>query len=130
MTPRVLVGLLACVCLSLAGAGANAHHSVAGQFDSSKRVAITGTISKVDWINPHIYIHLDVPDEQGNVTAWRLESVPTAMARKAGITSAMLRGDGGKVTADAILARDGTRNLAWLLKLTYEDGHFFQLSGE
>jgi hypothetical protein len=74
--------------------------------------------------------HLDVPDEQGVVTKWRLESVPTAMARKAGITSAMLRGDGSPVTAEAILARDGTQRLAWLVKLTYEDGHFFQLAGQ
>jgi hypothetical protein len=52
------------------------------------------------------------------------------MARKAGITSAMLRGDGSPVTAEAILARDGTQRLAWLVKLTYEDGHFFQLAGQ
>ena len=39
-------------------------------------------------------------------------------------------GQNGKVTADAILARDGTANLAWVLKLTYEDGHYYQLAGE
>jgi hypothetical protein len=123
-----LLAALAAVGLALGTAGA--HHSVAGQFDSARRATITGTISKVDWINPHVYIHMDVADEKGAITTWRLESLPTAMLRKAGLTSEMLKGDGGKVTADAILARDGTRQLAWLLKLTYEDGHHYQLAGE
>lgn len=110
--------------------GASAHHSVAGQFDNSKRTKITGTISKIDWINPHTYIYLDVKDGQGNVTTWRLESLPTAMLRKAGLTSEMLIGGGATVTAEALMARDGSAHLAWLLKLTYEDGHFYQLAGE
>jgi hypothetical protein len=113
-----------------ASAGAAAHHSVAGQFDSAKRTTITGVVSKVDWINPHVYIHMDVADHEGEVTTWRLESLPTAMLRKAGLTSEMIKGGGQKVTAVAIMARNGTPNLAWLLNLTYEDGHEYQLAGE
>lgn len=116
-------------CVLLAG-GVSAHHSVAGQFDMNKRTTITGTVTKVDWINPHIYVHMDVTDDSGAVTAWRLESLPTAMLRKAGLTSQLILGDGGKVTADALLARDGTANLGWLLKLTYADGRVYQLAGE
>jgi len=116
--------------LSLAVAGASAHHSVAGQFDSSKRVQLTGTISEVDWINPHVYIHLDVKDEKGAVAVWRLETLPTAMLRKAGLTKDMIMGGGVAVTVDAYSARDGTQNLAWVLKLTYADGHYYQLAGE
>lgn len=129
MAPRtwLLLGALASIsCVT----GAAAHHSVAGQFDATKRTTITGTITKVDWINPHVYIHMDVPDERGQMTSWRLESLPTAMLRKAGLTSELIRGGGGKVTAEAILARDGTAHLAWVLKLTYEDGHYYQLAGE
>jgi hypothetical protein len=130
MASRLHAGLTA-VALSLAAAStAPAHHSVAGQFDATKRVSLTGVISKIDWINPHTYIHLDVADEHGAVTQWRLASLPTAMLRKAGLTQEMLRGDGAAVTADAILARDGTENLAWLLKITYPDGHYYQLAGE
>jgi hypothetical protein len=114
----------------LGAASALAHHSVAGQFDSSKPVTLTGVISKIDWINPHIYIHLDVTDDKGAVTKWRLASLPTAMLRKAGLTSQMLMADGMKVTANAIQARDGTEHLAWVSKLTYEDGHYYQLAGE
>jgi hypothetical protein len=124
-----VLGALAAVCLGATGT-AFAHHSVAGQFDSSKPVTLTGTISKIDWINPHIYFHLDVKDDKGAVTTWRLETLPTAMMRKVGLTSQLLIADGAKVTANAILARDGTQQLAWVSKLTYEDGHYYQLAGE
>jgi hypothetical protein len=116
--------------LSFTTVTTSAHHSVAGQFDSSKRLELSGTISDVDWINPHVYIHLDVKDEKGAVTAWRLETLPTAMLRKAGLTKDMIIGGGMAVTVDAYLARDGTQNLAWVLKLTYDDGHYYQLAGE
>ena len=122
--------LAALLGLGTAAAQVGAHHSVAGQFDASKRATITGTITKIDWINPHVYIYMDVADDQGQVRSWRLESLPTAMLRKAGLTSEMIKGGGGRVTATTILARDGTDNLAWLLKLTYEDGHEYQLAGE
>jgi uncharacterized protein DUF6152 len=107
-----------------------AHHSVAGQFDATKRTRLTGTITAIEWINPHTYIHLDVKDEQGTITSWRLESLPTAMMHKAGLTKAMIMGDGSPVTADAMVSRDGTRNVAWVMKLTYADGHYYQLAGE
>ena len=116
--------------LSLLCGAANAHHSVAGQFDAAQRTTITGVVSKVDWINPHVYIQIDVPDEKGGVTTWRLESLPTAMLRKAGLTSEMIKGGGQKVTAVALMARNGTPNLGWLLNLTYEDGHEYVLAGE
>lgn len=122
---------VAVVTLLTIGIGsAGAHHSVAGQFDNSKRTKITGTISKIDWINPHTYFYLDVKNDNGEVTTWRLESLPTAMLRKAGLTSEMLLAGGATVTADALMARDGSAHLAWVLKLTYEDGHVFQLAGE
>ena len=127
---RTVLPLLTIGALSLVAAGATAHHSVAGQFDSEKRTTITGVVSKVDWINPHVYIHMDVTDEKGAVTTWRLESLPTAMLRKAGLTSEMIKGNGQKVTAVALMARNGTPNLAWLLNLSYEDGHEYVLAGE
>jgi hypothetical protein len=94
------------------------------------RVALTGVITKVDWINPHTYLYLEVANEDGTTTTWRLESAPTAMLRKARITPDMLMDGGSVVTVDAIVARDGTENLAWLYRIDYPDGHSFQLSGE
>jgi len=124
---------MACVAvtaLPLLSLSVSAHHSVAGQFDAAKRVHLTGKITSVEWINPHTYIHLDVKDEHGDITSWRLESLPTAMMRKAGLTKEMIMGDGSPVTADAIVSRDGTQNVAWVMKLTYADGHYYQLAGE
>jgi Family of unknown function (DUF6152) len=129
MAPKVLSGVVLSVLAVWIGV-VDAHHSVAGVFDNAKRARLTGTITRIEWINPHTYIYLDVKDENGEITTWRLESLPTAMLRKAGLTSQMLMGGGSAVTADALLARDGSAHLAWVLKLTYEDGHFYQLAGE
>lgn len=109
---------------------AAAHHSVTGQYDPERRVELVGVISQVDWINPHTYLYLDVTNDDGSTTTWRLESAPTAMLRKARITPEMLMDDGALVTVDAILARDGTANLAWLYRIDYPDGHSYQLSAE
>jgi hypothetical protein len=115
--------------LAVVAAPLGAHHSVSGQFDYNRQVRLTGTITDIDWINPHIYIHVDVAGENGDVTRWRVSTLPVAMMRRAGITRAMLMGDGRPVELDVILARDGTRNLAWLLTIHYADGHHYQMSG-
>jgi hypothetical protein len=127
---RLLAGAAATLAL-LAVAAVSAHHSVPGQFDVSKPMNLTGTISKVDWINPHIYVHLDVKDGKGAVTTWALATLPTAMMRRSKITRASLTGKPGEVvTIRAVPARDGTRNLGWINKITYADGRFIQLAGQ
>ena len=113
----------------LANAAA-AHHSVTGQFDPTQRVSLQGVIVQVDWINPHTYLHLQVSNEDGSTSTWRLESAPTAMLRKARLTPELLMDGGSTVTVDAIKARDGTENLAWIYRIDYPDGHTYQLSGE
>lgn len=108
---------------------ASAHHSVAGVFDMANPITLEGTISKVDWINPHTYIHLDVTAADGTVTTWAMESIPPAMMRRAGITRQMIEGDVGEaVTIHGLPARDGTQALGYILTITYEDGHYYQLS--
>jgi hypothetical protein len=117
------------VAATLVAAGsASAHHSVSGQYDASKPLTLTGVISKVDWINPHIYLHLDVKDKSGVVTTWTLSTLPTAMMRRAGLTKESLQGQPGEVvTINAIAARDETKKLGWISKITYADGHHVQL---
>ena len=122
--------LILLACGLAVSATAVAHHSVTGQYDPMNRVALTGVITKVDWINPHTYLYLEVANDDGTTTTWRLESAPTAMLRKARITPDMLMDGGSVVTVDAIVARDGTENLAWLYRIDYPDGRSFQLSGE
>ena len=120
-------GLIAAVTLA-AGGIASAHHSLAGQFDIKKTITIEGVVSKVDWVNPHIYVHLDVKDTTGKVATWRLEGVPVAMARKSGLSKTMLQGKGETVTVVAFPARDGTPHLGFIMKITYPDGHFYQFN--
>jgi hypothetical protein len=120
-------GLIAAVTLA-AGGIASAHHSLAGQFDVKKTITIEGVVSKVDWVNPHIYVHLDVKDAAGKVATWRLEGVPVAMARKSGLSKTMLQGNGETVTVVAFPARDGTPHLGFIMKITYPDGHFYQFN--
>ena len=53
-----------------------AHHSFSAEFDNSKPVNIKGTVTKIDWLNPHIWIYLDVTDEAGKVQSWQCEGGP------------------------------------------------------
>ena len=108
-----------------------AHHSVPGQFDVSKPMTLKGVISKIDWINPHIYVHLDVKESDGTTNTWALATLPTAMMRRAGITKDSLQGKSGEeVTINAVPARDGSKHLAWINKITYADGHSFAPTGQ
>jgi hypothetical protein len=127
-----LSSLLIAVTISVAGAAALlAHHSVPGQFDMSKPLTLKGVISKVDWINPHIYVHLAVKETDGTTNTWALATLPTAMMRRAGITRESLQGKAGEeVTINAVPARDGSKHLAWINKITYADGHSFSPTGQ
>jgi hypothetical protein len=129
---RVRFSLATLVALTLLSAVAVlAHHSVAGQFDTSKPMQLKGVISKVDWMNPHSYIYLDVKEPDGSTITWALSTLPTAMMRRAGLTKEALMGNPGEVvTCDALPARDGTKHLGYISKITYADGHFVQLAGQ
>jgi hypothetical protein len=116
-------------CVALAGATLVAHHSVPGQFDTSKPITLKGTVSRIEWINPHIYVHLDVKDEK-ETASWTLGSAPPAMLRSAGLTKEAIAGKPGEVvTIIAYPARDGTKHLGWITRITYEDGHYYLLDG-
>jgi hypothetical protein len=131
MRHRLRSLLVGAALAAMAGATLLAHHSVPGQFDLSKPLTLKGVISKVDWINPHIYIHLDVKDASGTTNTWALATLPTAMMRRAGITRESLQGKPGEeVTINAVPARDGSKHLAWINKITYADGHSFSPTGQ
>jgi hypothetical protein len=121
----------AIVAVVLAVSTTRAHHSVPGQFDVSKPVTLKGVISKVEWINPHVYVQLDVKEPNGTTTTWALSTLPTAMMRRAGLTRETLQGKPGEeVTINAVPARDGSKNLGWINKITYADGHSFSPTGQ
>ena len=128
MKLRFASGAAVLAGLAMAAQFSLAHHSVGGQFDEKHPVIVSGVITKVDWVNPHIYVELNAKDTAApnGVATWRLEGVPVAVARKAGLSKAMLLGDGETVTVQAFPARDGTPHLGFMLRLTYPDGRYFQ----
>jgi Family of unknown function (DUF6152) len=117
LTSRLACGIGAVLLL---GAAVSAHHSLASQFDEGKPLTLQGVITKVEWVNPHVYLHLDVKDKTGTSASWTLETLPPAMLRRGGLRSDML-GKGEMVTVLGYHARNGT-NLAFLRKITFADG--------
>jgi cyclase len=84
-----------------------AHHSFSAEFDTTKRVALKGTVTMVDWRNPHIYIYLNVKGDQGKVTEWACELGPPNVLLRAGWTRNSVK-EGDEVTIDGALAKDSS----------------------
>ena len=121
MTFRVITVLVVGIMgAMIGGASLSAHHSLASQFDEGKPLTLQGTISKVEWVNPHVWVHIDVKDSSGAVEQWALETLPPATLRKGGLRSEML-GKGEVVTVLAYRARNESK-LAFLRKITFADG--------
>ena len=84
-----------------------AHHSFAAEFDANKRVTLKGTVTKIDWRNPHIYVYLNVKDETGKVTEWACEGGPPNVLLREGWTRNSVK-EGDEVTIDGAVAKDGS----------------------
>ena len=105
-----------------------AQHSFTAEFDSGKTVTLRGVVSKVDWINPHIFVYIDVKDETGRKTTWALQSLPPLFFRGSGLTKDVLLSNKQEVTVTANPAKDGTAAYGFMTKLAYPDGHVFSMS--
>ena len=83
MKRNLVVALLLSMGLLLASITAVAHHSVSAEFDTTKRVTFTGTVKKIDWMNPHIYTHVEVKEADGKVIVYKVEGgAPNALFRQ------------------------------------------------
>ncbi len=104
------------------GAGSlTAHHSTTAVFDTGKKVTITGTLTKVDWVNPHIVILVDAKGTGGAVDNWKLESNPPSWFRRVSVgRSDFAKGIGQTVTVEANPAKDGTM-YGYMVKITFAD---------
>ena len=114
--------VLATVALILAGTAASlrAHHAFSAEFDSEKPLKFRGTISKMEWTNPHVWLHLDVKGRDGATETWAFEAgTPTVLFRR-GVTKESVK-IGMEVVVDGYQAKDGSHR-ANGRDLTFADG--------
>jgi hypothetical protein len=104
----------------LAPASALAHHSFAAEYDSKKPVTLKGTVTKIEWTNPHARFYIDVKDESGKVTNWNLELASPNVLTRSGWTRHTLN-IGDEVTVDGAQAKDGSQ-MANARSVTLADG--------
>jgi hypothetical protein len=84
-----------------------AHHAFAAEFDANKPIKLTGTVTKMEWINPHAWLHIDVKKPDGTVEAWMIEGgTPNTLLRR-GITRDSIK-IGTVVNVDGYQAKDGS----------------------
>jgi hypothetical protein len=97
----LVTGLLAAVAPLLA------HHSFAAEYDSNNAITLQGTITKVEWMNPHIWVYLDSKDQNGGTTRWQCEGgAPNSLVRQGWTRNSLKTGD--VVTIEGFRAKDGT----------------------
>jgi hypothetical protein len=119
------VGSLVSALLGVASL--HAHHSPTAIFDMQKRVAVTGTLSKIDWINPHIVLTMDARGEGGKVDHWTFESNPPSWYRSVGLARAdFAKALGQTISVEALPARDGSL-FGYMRKITLPDGTTLEL---
>ena len=118
MSARVQATIL--VLLATTGPALLAHHSFSAEYDSSQPVKLTGTVTKVEWTNPHIWFFVDVKDDQGRVTNWAFSGGPPGVLQRRGISKSALKA-GDVIVVEGFRARDGSNNASGG-KVTFADG--------
>ena len=112
--------IIVAFALTIVSVPALAHHSLFAVFDEDQTVTLKGVVSKIEWVNPHVYLYLDVPDAAGKVTTWSVETFPPGTLRRGGLTRDKL-GLGESVTLLGYRARNG-KDLVFLRTITFADG--------
>ena len=117
---KAFVTLSLAALLSGAARPALAHHSFAAEYDDQKPLKITGTLTKVDWMNPHIWYYVEVKNPDGSVTRWAISGGAPGQLQRRGITKDLLV-VGSEVNVEGFKAKDGSNN-GFGQRVTYADG--------
>jgi len=97
-----------------------AHHSFAAEFDAKQPALFRGTVTKMEWINPHVWIHMNVTQPNGKTEAWMVEGgAPTVLFRR-GFSKTSLQA-GTQIVVDGYRAKDGTNKMN-AREITFADG--------
>lgn len=122
MKPMLFVSVLALLSL-LVPHPSRAHHSTSAEFDLTRTVTLSGTLTKIDWTNPHIMVDVSVDRADGQNEAWRFESGPPRWFDSAGVSRTDLtRAIGETVTVEAAPALKEGSPFGYLQKVTFADG--------
>ncbi len=119
---RIIKPLLQALLLAtpLLAPVALAHHAFSAEFDATKPVYLTGKVTKMEWINPHSWLHIDVANEDGTQTSWMIEAGPAGVLVRRGWTRDSIKA-GTEVIVEGYQARDGS-NRANGRDVTLPDG--------
>jgi len=107
---RKLTMIIAGLSLFAAVAPVHAHHSFAAEFDATKPVKLTGTVTKIEWTNPHVWFYVDIKDETGKVTNWGFELASPNGLMRAGWTRNSMKVN-EVVTIEGSAAKDGSNHV-------------------
>lgn len=123
---RRIFWTLAVLSLSFSAPSATAHHAVQAQFDQENVTTLTGTMTRVMWINPHVRWFMDVTDETGTVTTWNISGAAPGAFRRIGISGREVFKTGETYTATVALARDGS-SFGYVVNFVLPDGRQLDL---
>lgn len=97
-----------------------AHHAFSAEYDDAKPVKVKGVVTKVEWMNPHIWFYVDVKDDSGKVTSWGFSGGPPGMLMRRGINKDVLK-PGDIIMVEGFRAKDGSNNASGG-NVTFADG--------
>ena len=124
---RSAVGSIGLALTLVATALVSAHHSPSAIFDMEKPIVVTGTLTRIDWINPHIVIAMEARSDGGKIDHWTFESNPPSWYRSVGLARAdFAKAVGQVVTVGGVRARDGTF-FGYMRKIKMPDGTSLEL---